>query len=247
MKNIFKVLHLIRLKLIRLVLIDYLHKIYLKSLSGSLHNCEPNERVVEYGFVFKSLLNDNIKKVLDVGTGLTALPHVLDTCGFQVTAIDNIDDYWGHAMFNRHYHVINDNILNTNMKETFDAITCVSVLEHIHDHHKAIEGMFSLLNPSGIIILTFPYNENIYIDNVYKIDGADWGDHVKYIAQVFSRNEINQWLKNNDGEVIDQEYWKNYTGKYHVFGDSIYPPQKVTKDDLHQLTCIVIKKKDTNG
>ena len=103
--------------------------------------------------------------------------------------------------------------------------------------------MLSLLNPGGRLVLTFPYNENTYINNVYEKEGASWGDHVKYIAQVFSRKNIDKWLEDNNGfKIIKQEYWQNYTGEFHVFGDFIYPPKKSSTEEKHQLTCILIEK-----
>lgn len=242
MKVIIKVVNRIRMKVIKLVLKGFLLNRYIK-LVDDRNETVPNERALEYSFLFNSLLKKDVSTVLDVGTGVTALPSLLETCGFKTTAIDNIEDYWGGGMFNTHYHVINDNILNTKLKGTFDAITCISVLEHIYDHDTAISTMLSLLNPGGRLVLTFPYNENTYINNVYEKEGASWGDHVKYIAQVFSRKNIDKWLEDNNGfKIIKQEYWQNYTGEFHVFGDFIYPPKKSSTEEKHQLTCILIEK-----
>ena len=35
---------------------------------------------------------------------------LLASCGYVVTAIDNIRDYWPNGMVNRHWHVQNDDI-----------------------------------------------------------------------------------------------------------------------------------------
>jgi 2-polyprenyl-3-methyl-5-hydroxy-6-metoxy-1,4-benzoquinol methylase len=99
--------------------------------------------------------------VLDVGTGITSLPQLIRNCGYHVTAIDNIRDYWPTGMVNRHYYVINDDITNTQLVKKFDLVTCVSVLEHIDKCDDAIRNMFSLLNPEGHLILTFPYTEKV--------------------------------------------------------------------------------------
>jgi predicted SAM-dependent methyltransferase len=40
--------------------------------------------------------------------------------------------------------------------ETFDLITCISVLEHIPSDREAVDMMWSLLRPSGRLILTLP-------------------------------------------------------------------------------------------
>ena len=78
------------------------------------------------------------------------MPHLMRNCGFLVTAIDNIKDYWHHGMTNRHYHVINDDITRSCLDGPFDLVSCISVLEHIPYHQKAIENIFRLLKPGGI-------------------------------------------------------------------------------------------------
>lgn len=70
---------------------------------------------MEYGFVFRSVAATCPKSVLDVGTGQTALPSLLRTCGPVVTATDNIKGYWPKGMTNWHYHVIQDDIVNTHL------------------------------------------------------------------------------------------------------------------------------------
>jgi len=202
-----------------------------------------NERPVEYRFVLQHLSHIVPVTVLDVGTGTTALPHLLRNCGFLVTAIDNIHDYWPKGMFNRHFYVINDDITNTRLAKKFDFITCVSVLEHIKNHEAAINSMFNLLNPEGHLALTFPYNENKYIENVYMLPEAGYGKDASYICQVYSRNELNKWLKMNNGKIVEQEYWQIFTGDFWTFGKRLYPPRQVHKHEKHQLTCILIQKK----
>ena len=64
-----------------------------------------NERPIEFSFVFKYLTRFYPKTILDVGTGLTSLPHLMRSCGFMVTAIDNVRDYWPKGMVNRHYYI----------------------------------------------------------------------------------------------------------------------------------------------
>ena len=117
-----------------------------------------NERPIEYRFLFESLSKTSPFSVLDIGIGTTALPHLLRTCGFIVTAIDNVVDYWPTGMLNRHFHVIDDDITDTRLTGTFDLIACISTLGHIENHQDALRTMFLLLNPGGHIVLTLPYN-----------------------------------------------------------------------------------------
>lgn len=201
-----------------------------------------NERPIEFRFVFNQLLKTSPRTVLDVGTGKTALPHLMRNCGLVVTAIDNISDYWPRGMFNRHFYVINDDITRTKLKRTFDFITCVSVLEHIRAHDDAVAKMFSLVNPGGYIALTFPYNENGYIEDVYRLPDAGYGRDFPYICQVFSRKELDRWVRNNEGALVEQEYWQMFSGEFWTFGEILRPPMQVEKRELHQLSCVLLRR-----
>lgn len=181
-------------------------------------------------------------KILDVGTGKTALPQLMRNCGCLVTATDNVRDYWPFGMLNRHYHIIDDDITRTRLSGTFDFITCISVLEHIIKPDEAIRNMFSLLKPNGHLILTFPYSERCYVKNVYELPDASYGKDASYITQSYSRREIDRWLQENQGTIIDQEYWQFWEGDYWTTGKQIIPPKVVIVDAKHQLTCIHIRK-----
>lgn len=201
-----------------------------------------NERPIEFGFLFRKLGEIYPRTILDVGTGTSALPHVMRKCGFLVTATDNVRDYWHSGMFNRHYHVIDDDITDTRLSDTFDLITCISVLEHIQEPDDAVRNMFSLLKPNGHIILTFPYNERSYVRNVYELPGSSYGKEAPYITQSYSRSELGRWLEENEGTIVDQEYWQFWEGDHWTVGKQLIPPRRVIADDKHQHTCILIRK-----
>lgn len=90
-----------------------------------------NERPIEFSFVFRKLGGIYPRTILDVGTGTTALPHLMRNCGCLATATDNVRDYWTSGMLNRHYHVINDDITKTRLSATFDLITCITLQRYI--------------------------------------------------------------------------------------------------------------------
>ena len=201
-----------------------------------------NERPVEYAFVFNCLSEIFPEYVLDVGTGRSSLPHMMANCGIKVTAIDQINDYWQGGFLNRHFHVIKDDITNPEINKSFDLITCISTLEHIENSDDAIKAMVGLLNSRGHIILTFPYNENKYIPNVYELTDSGYGQDSSFICQMYSRNEISRWLGNNNIKIIKQEYYEVFSGEYWSVGERIYPPNNVTKDQKHHLTCLLVGK-----
>jgi 2-polyprenyl-3-methyl-5-hydroxy-6-metoxy-1,4-benzoquinol methylase len=108
-----------------------------------------NERPIEFGFALRCMAEQHPTTVLDVGTGTTAWPHILRNCGYVVTALDNVKDYWPVGMQNRHWPVENVDITNLNgfKGRHFDSVTCISVLEHITDHRAAMANMLSMLAP----------------------------------------------------------------------------------------------------
>jgi hypothetical protein len=79
--------------------------VYVSHLTSSEHKAQQytrtNERPIEYGFAFDWLNRLQPKTVLDVGTGDAAFPALARTCGFVVSAIDNIRDYWPDGMVSR--------------------------------------------------------------------------------------------------------------------------------------------------
>ena len=201
-----------------------------------------NERPIEFGFVFSKLGEVYPRTILDVGTGTTALPHLMRNCGFLVTATDNVHDYWPSGMLNRHFHIIDDDITETRLSETFDLITCISVLEHIQKPDDAVRNMFSLLKPNGCLILSFPYNEGSYVRNVYELPRSSYGQGAPFITQSYSRREIDRWVRENHATILDQEYWQFWEGDHWTVDKQVIPPKSVTANDKHQLTCILLRK-----
>ena len=201
-----------------------------------------NERPIEYGFSLEGLRDVCPQTGLDVGTGTTAWPSLLRTCGYVVTAIDNVEDYWPAGMFNRHWHVIHDDIRAPKMSGQYDAITCLSVLEHIEESAAAVRGMFSLLKPGGSLIITCPYKEDEYVQNAYALPNAGYGQTAPYICQQYDRGHVDRWLADNRAELVAQTYWRFFEGAYWTEGTALEPPKKVRKTARHQLSCMHFRR-----
>lgn len=99
--------------------------------------------------------------------------------------------------------------------ETFDLITCISVLEHIPDDKGAVETMWSLLRPGGKLILTLPCMS-------------------QPLEQYISHNQYGVLSPEDDGHTFWQRYYDderlnavifNITGvptKMIVYGERSY-------------------------
>jgi len=106
--------------------------------------------------------------------------------------------------------------------------------------------MSEMLTPErGVIVLTFPYNENEYIPNAYKLPEAGYGrnEPPTNICQMYSREVVRRWEESYNLELVDQEHWQAFTGKYWTYGKRLYPPIKTSKDQIHQLSCLVLKSR----
>jgi SAM-dependent methyltransferase len=196
-----------------------------------------NERAIEYGFVFEAIRDLAPRTILDVGTGLSALPSLMRTCGPVVTAIDNVRDYWPEGMMNRHFFV-HDEDATQSISGSYDLITCISVLEHIQSCDAAIDVMLRALKPGGHLVLSFPYNEGQYVPNIYELPGAGYGQDLPYVAQVYSRAELDRWFCG--ARIVKQEYWQVFSGTFWTFGELLRPPVRTAIDQLHQLTCLLV-------
>jgi 2-polyprenyl-3-methyl-5-hydroxy-6-metoxy-1,4-benzoquinol methylase len=227
-------------------LINRFANVYLRYVCRLEYRCQKylsfNERPVEYSFVFRQLAQCCPRAVLDVGTGSTALPQLMHHCGFLVTAIDNIKDFWPKGMVNRHFYVINDDITSTKLTGKFDMITCVSVLEHIREYDRAVASMVSLLRSGGHLVFSFPYNEKAYVQNVYHLNGSNAARNLPFEAHAFSRNELERWVRDHAAELIEQEYWRFFSGEYWSVGERLRFPEKVNKAESHQMTCVLLRK-----
>lgn len=182
-----------------------------------------NERPVEYAFALEWLSKAPGRKVLDVGSGRTSFPHLLYTCGFDVRSIDL------NPPFNRHFKVEKADITKP-ITGMYDAITCISVLEHIPDDTSAVENMFNALNSNGLLILSFPYNEERYVNNVNKHG----------LTKVFHRGCIDS-VRRFGLDIIDQRYYQVFTGDIWAEGERLTPIE-TTVNDKHHLTCVVFRK-----
>lgn len=220
-------------------------KLYTSKLKSEYDNrkfIRFNERPVEYSFVFRMLSKYYPKTVLDVGTGTTALPHLIHNCGILVTAIDNITDYWPSGMFNRHYYVKDDSVLKPKLTEKHDMVFCISTLEHIEDNNLAVKNMAGLLNVGGHLVMSFPSSPKPYIRNCYDLEDSSYGKGNPYIAQSFTQENIDNWCQKYGLQEAESEYWQFWTNDYWTCGDQIIPPLKTDANGKYQIRCICLKK-----
>jgi len=102
-------------------------------------------------------VEDNVqgKKVLDFGGGVGTYTLLLSYLGFDVTFID-INPY--NEEFTR-WRLKKYNLsAEFEVKGKYDSIICLDTLEHLLDPVSALRNFYNLLNPGGILILTYEFN-----------------------------------------------------------------------------------------
>lgn len=101
------------------------------------------------------------KRVLDVGCGGGLLSEALAAAGAQVTAIDLAPELLKVARLHKlesgvevDYRQVAVETLADEAPESFDAITCMEMLEHVPDPGAVIEACARLLKPGGQLFLS---------------------------------------------------------------------------------------------
>lgn len=143
----------------------------------------PDDRMIEYSYALSRVIrhSNSNSKVLDVGcvARINVVPQTLCELNYKVTGIDVREFSYKHDNFK----FIRDNMKDHDFKnEKFDVVTLVSTLEHIgikgrygidkdddEADYRTIEKAYEILNSSGVLILTVPYNEKCQRHGIHRV------------------------------------------------------------------------------
>jgi SAM-dependent methyltransferase len=125
-----------------------------------------NERIVEVPYVMRALGSlEPGAAVLDVGAVESTLAFSLATLGFRVTALD----LHAYPLEHPNLRSVQAAVQDWETEETFDAVTCLSTVEHIglgaYGESQSGDGadvaamrrIRELAKPGGVLVLTVPY------------------------------------------------------------------------------------------
>jgi SAM-dependent methyltransferase len=114
-----------------------------------LHDIAENERIVEYFWAFRNL--PTFGKILDVGCHGSMFSKAMASAGYKVYGLDRKKVSIDHPDF-----VFQQGDVLDIEGGQFDAVTCISTLEHIPDDKQALANMMKILKPGGFLLLTVP-------------------------------------------------------------------------------------------
>jgi hypothetical protein len=166
-----------------------------------------NERIVEVPYAFRALARVPLgSSVLDVGAAESTVCLSLATLGYEVTAIDPRPNPLAHDRL----HVVAGRLEDWDEETTFDAVLCLSTIEHVGSgeygqHHtgrrldlEATKRMHALTKLEGVLVLTTSVGPVPAVEphRVYDREGLDellGGWDVEEMALV-QRRDATSWI-----------------------------------------------------
>ena len=152
------------------------------------------------------------RRVLDVGTGASSLPALLETAGIRVRAIDQQSSYWQGGFFN--HHVLVERVEAGRVDGTYDAVLLISTLEHIPAWREAVA---TLARTSRHLVLTVPYTEGNEHANIHPAGG---------LTRVFGADDLGEIEAAWGGKVVSRKFVACWSGSRYYEGEQV-PPHEV--------------------
>lgn len=198
-----------------------------------------SERFVEYAFVFECLAETYPARVLDVGTGATALPSLVAVGGSKVTAID----HFAPLMANPSWYVWCHDIQRKRFDDPFDMILCISTLEHVFDYEAALANMVASLKPGGHLVLTMPVTGGQYVDNLFRVPGNFYHDPMSTsLARLFSLDMVEQWKVRHGLLEKRRRLYSQFFGTDVGEGGLRPHPVPCGNGEPPQLICLLLQR-----
>jgi 2-polyprenyl-3-methyl-5-hydroxy-6-metoxy-1,4-benzoquinol methylase len=158
------------------------HPVLVSYAPEKVYLAHVNERVTEMPYVFQALSSlEPGAKILDVGAAESVISLSLASLGYRVTALDPRPIPLEHPLL----EVVSGSIEEFDRSDSFDAIICISTLEHIglpaYGRHRldedadarALERMSLFTREGGVLVLTVPYGAKQINEHERTYDRAD--------------------------------------------------------------------------
>lgn len=126
------------------------------------HRFEHPHRAWEYGIVLNALRKNGARTVLDVGGGGSIFGPMCAWLDMDITQVDPGDcSHWVEqqkAAIGRDMTYKQLNFMEYVEDELFDAVTCISVMEHIPNDLEFFGKLLGHVKPGGILAITVDFH-----------------------------------------------------------------------------------------
>jgi SAM-dependent methyltransferase len=133
-------------------------------LKGATYRFEHPMRAWEYGLALNSLRSNKTKTVLDVGGGGSVFAPSAAYLGMDVTQVDPGDvSGWieqQNVFLSTKLKFIQRDFFSYKENEEYDAVVCLSVIEHVLDDIRFFNGLLDYVKVGGILFLTTDFHES---------------------------------------------------------------------------------------
>ncbi|HEY8661608.1 MAG TPA: methyltransferase domain-containing protein [Hanamia sp.] len=180
-------------------------------------------RYWEFDFAYRQL-PQQLDNILDVSSPRLLSLMIGSEKTSKILMINpDLSDLQETEMFIQSLHLKNVTTMNVgieaiqDLKEEFDCIMCISVIEHIDgamDDSAALKIMYDALRPNGRLIITIPVDKNYYEEFS---DSQQYGTQPKIAEGKYFFQRIYDWDTINS-RIIDKVGTKP---KIHWFGEKI--------------------------
>jgi len=162
---------------------------------------------------------DGVQSICDLGCGNGHIAGRLASLGYEVTGIDASRS--GIAIAQRSYPNVKfiEALINRDLTGTFDLVLSSDVIEHLYRPSDLLEAAFSLLKPSGHVVIGTPYHgylKNLALALSGRMDAhfsaLHDGGHIKF----FSVDSLSKLMASHSFTDLNFTYygrapwlWKN--------------------------------------
>lgn len=141
------------------------HINYMKYIFSNIqYSFEHKHRMWEYGIALKALKENQTKTLLDVGGGASIFAPACAFTGMSVTQVDLEDRKDWVIKQNeilpegRRVEYIKEDFFNFSCPREFDAVTAISVLEHVESDLVFFRKLLRFVKPGGLVAVTVDFH-----------------------------------------------------------------------------------------